>query len=261
MVAGAVKRHRAVQVGGEADAGHHGDGGVAIGGQWGELCGGSAPDRDRAGERGKQAAATGSQLAVAVKPFGVVVAHGSTDEEAMPRVAQLEFPFLLAIDAIGSLDIGLAEGSIPGAVAIGAEEVGGHLSQSSELETALDASPVAAVVEEVITAETADVGVCSDFGAVIPTDQLRLKTEQVPWIDVAAAIDSALHHHLRLKAELGICAECDRFEVATDEQAIAVVIVDTEHPAIFNFLFLLNQLPAADGHGQTLLNDQPVATR
>ena len=179
----------------------------------------------------------------------------------MPRVAQLEFPFLLAIDAIGSLDIGLAEGSIPGAVAIGAEEVGGHLSQSSELETALDASPVAAVVEEVITAETADVGVCSDFGAVIPTDQLRLKTEQVPWIDVAAAIDGALHHHLRLKAELGICAECDRFEVATDEQAIAVVIVDTEHPAIFNFLFLLNQLPAADGHGQTLLNDQPVATR
>ena len=179
----------------------------------------------------------------------------------MPRVAQLEFPFLLAIDAIGSLDIGLAEGSIPGAVAIGAKEVGGHLPQSSKLETTLDASPIATVLEEVITAETADVGVCSDFGAVIPTDQLRLKTEQVPWIDVAAAIDGALHHHLRLKTELGICAECDRFEVATDEQSIAVVIVDTEHPAIFNFLFLLNQLPAADGHGQTLLNDQPVAPR
>ena len=159
------------------------------------------------------------------------------------------------------MDIGFTEGSIPGAVAVCAEDVGGDLPQGSKLETALDASPIAAVIEKVIAAEAADVRFGSDFGVGVATDQLRFETKQVARVDVAAAIDGALHHHLGLKAEFGIRTEVDRFEVAADEQAIPVVIVDTEHPAIFNLLFLLDQLPAADGHRQTLFNDQPVSPR
>ena len=179
----------------------------------------------------------------------------------MPGVALLELAFLFAIDAVGRLDIGVTKGSIPGAVAIGAKQICGDLPESSELKIALDAPPIAAVVEEVVAAETADIRFRSDFHVVVAADQLRLKTEQVPWVDVAAAIDRPLHHHLGLKAELGVAAEGDRFEVATDEQAIAVIVVDPEHPAVFNFLFLLDQLPPADGHGQALFDDEPIAPR
>ena len=129
MLPGTVDRHGAVHVGGQADARDHGDWGVAIGDQWVQLCGGCAPERDRAGQRGEQTAATRTQHAVAVKAFGVVVAHGSTDEEAMPGVSLLELAFLFAVDAIGRRDIGFTEGSIPGAVAISAKQVGRHLPE------------------------------------------------------------------------------------------------------------------------------------
>ena len=62
-----------------------------------------------------------------------------------------------------------------------------------------------------------------------------------------------------MQVEFGVRAEADRFEVPADEQTVAVVIVDPEHPAVLNFFFLLNQLAAADGNRQALFHDQTVA--
>ena len=153
----------------------------------------------------------------------------------------LPFSTLFAIGAVGGLDVGFAEGSVPGSVAIGAEEVDFHISQWARVDAAAEIPPEATVVQEVFAAEAADVRSGAELVAAVVAAQLGFESEQVARVDIAArsAIDGALQHELGLQVELGVPAECDRLEVPADEQTVAVLIVDPNHPAVLNFFLLL----------------------
>ena len=139
------------------------------------------------------------QQAIAVEAIGFVVPHSAAEQVAVAGVALLPIAAFLPIHAIGALDVGAAKRSVPGAVAVGAEQVGFHHPKPSKFEVAPERRPVAAVVEEIDATKAADVGFSTESVVAVAAQQLGFEAEQIACIvrtAAAARIDRPLQHQL-----------------------------------------------------------------
>jgi len=89
----------------------------------------------------------------------------------------------------------------------------------------------------------------------------RAAVDRGAWSHIAIGfpINRPLQQELGLEREDRVAIELDRLEIATDEEAVAVLVVDAEHPTVLHFLLLLNALGATHGDRQSLFHDQAIA--
>ena len=116
----------------------------------------------------------------------------------MTGIALLPIAALFGIGPIGRFDVGFSERAVPGAVAIGAEEIAPEPSEGSQIDVATERAPEATVVAEAIGIKTADIGLQIKFVAAVATTQLRFEAKEVACM-VTSTVDGALHHELRLE--------------------------------------------------------------
>ena len=70
-----------------------------------------------------------------------------------------------------------------------------------------------------------------------------------------------MHHELGLQSQGEIAIQFNRLEIATNEEAVAIPVVDAKDPTVLHIFLSFYELSTRYRDGQSLFDDQAVAPR